>query len=195
MTKCLTEFILDSNVDRLFAIWQAIHPKEKAERYWFRYPEDARKELKPFRKDEAGTYWNSDDVYDTTKLGYTYSDLPKSRGSQDGTGSDLDDQQLSDLKTRCNQAYGATRSCQQKAAVTEVRPEVLTLEAALATAPPAKIEAQIPKGYEEDRLGVYDYLVNVKYERYSFSSLCELVSLRINPGLLWTAVHSQSIYL
>lgn len=185
---------MNSNVDRLFAIWQAIHPKKAAPQYWFENPEDGRKELKPFRKDEAGTYWNSDDVYDTTKLGYTYSDLPMKRGSQDGTGSDLDEQQLNAIKTRINKVYGATRSCQQKAALTEVRPELLTLEAALTTAPPAKIKAQVPKDYEEDRLDVNDYLVNIIFERYLFLPSMRPLSLRINPGLLWAAVHSQSIY-
>lgn len=185
---------MNSNVDRLFAIWQAIHPKEEARRYWFERPEDGRKELRPFRKDKAGTYWNSDDVYDTTKLGYTYSDLPKKRGSQDGTGSDLDDQQLNAIKKKINEVYGATRDCQQKAALTEVRPELLTLEAALTTTPPAKIKAQVPNGDEQDRLDVNDYLVNIKYERYLFLPSMRPASLRINLGLLWAAVHSQSIF-
>ncbi|MCJ1424292.1 hypothetical protein MMC29_002179 [Sticta canariensis] len=156
------------NVDRLFAIWQAIHPKEQSPEYWFASSEDARKDLKPFRKDKAGTYWNSDDVYDTTKLGYTYSDLPRKRRSHDGTGCNLDDKQLNALKTRINELYGATRSCQQIAALTKVRPGILTLKAACTAAPRAKkIKAQVPKGYEKDRIDDYDYLANIKYERFA----------------------------
>ena len=168
MTKWLAELVLNSNVDRLFAIWQAIHPKEQNPKHWFKSPKDGRKELKPFRKDKAGTYWNSDDVYDTTKLGYTYSDLPKKRRSQDGTSSDLDDQQLNEIKKTINKVYGATRSCEQKAASTDVRHEVLTPQAAFINAPSAKINVQVPEVNKQDRLDVNDYLVNIIYERYMF---------------------------
>ncbi len=74
---------LDSNVDRLFAIWQALHPRQ-----WFPPPgkdrkgrplkPDNEKDLLPFYKyrSELGwIYYDSDWVRDTEKLGYTYPDI------------------------------------------------------------------------------------------------------------------------
>ncbi|MCJ1461686.1 hypothetical protein MMC07_000284 [Pseudocyphellaria aurata] len=160
------------NVDRAFAMWQAIHPRENDPSNWFAKQEDGRRDLKPFRKNKDGVYWNSDDVYDTANLGYTYPTLPKKRRSQDAKFNDLDDEQLNALKKKINESYGSTRRCEQKAAETKVRSEPLTLEDALRSVPLSKIKAQIPLNADnehepKDQLDVNDYLVNIKYERFA----------------------------
>lgn len=72
------------NVDRLFAIWQAIYPNSWIE------PEETEEEtatinsgdiltgetpLKPFHKNAAGDFWTSTTSRDVTAFGYTYPEI------------------------------------------------------------------------------------------------------------------------
>ena len=69
-----------SQIDRLFAIWQAVNPD-----HWFQdLPRDQKLKgsdpLLPFRKfplntDPKERYWSSDLAYDIEKFGYSYPDL------------------------------------------------------------------------------------------------------------------------
>lgn len=153
---------MDSNIDRLFAIWQAIHPRTEPN-HWFKNEADGQKDLKPFRRNKAGDYWKSDDVYDTTKLGYTYPDLLKIHPSG-GHGDPL-----RDLIEGVNKLYGATRRAAQKAIVTGVRFDTLSLEEAVKAGPLPKVQAQVPHATlaEADKPCIKsdDYIVNIKYER------------------------------
>ncbi|KAK7953523.1 hypothetical protein PG988_014217 [Apiospora saccharicola] len=71
------------NVDRLVAIWQAIHPdswviNQRDNFGTFSIPpstETDQTKLYPFSKDSAGTYYTSNDVRDTRSLGYTYPEI------------------------------------------------------------------------------------------------------------------------
>jgi len=54
---------MNSNVDRLLAIYQALYPDK-----WLQ-PQDASANLYPFRKN-ATEFWNSNDVKDWKTLGY-----------------------------------------------------------------------------------------------------------------------------
>ena len=157
---------MDSNIDRLFAIWQACHPRTD-QYHWFQHEEDGTKDLKPFRRNKAGDYWNSDDVYDTTKLGYTYPDLLKIHPR--GYHGD----RLQDLKKSINKLYGATRRAEQKAAATPVRSEPIAFEKVPGAGPEAgplpKVQAQVPDETlaeaDKPRIESNDYIVNIKYER------------------------------
>ncbi|CAG7854383.1 Tyrosinase; AltName: Full=Monophenol monooxygenase [Serendipita indica DSM 11827] len=80
------------NVDRLFAIWQALYPKE-----WFQGAD--RDQLTPFWR-KQGVYWTSNDARDTRTLNYTYPELAK--------WSDLSPQEKSArLHTDINLMYGS----------------------------------------------------------------------------------------
>jgi tyrosinase len=72
------------NVDRLFAIWQAINPNtwsinQKTDSGTFAVTagttETSRTPLYPFSKDSNGKLYTSDDVRKTTDLGYTYPEI------------------------------------------------------------------------------------------------------------------------
>ncbi|KAK8031242.1 tyrosinase [Apiospora arundinis] len=71
------------NVDRLVAIWQAIHPdsweiNQRDDFGTFTIPpstETDQTKLYPFSKDSAGTFYTSNDVRDTRSLGYTYPEI------------------------------------------------------------------------------------------------------------------------
>ncbi|GBB89956.1 hypothetical protein RclHR1_01680027 [Rhizophagus clarus] len=78
-------FLHHCNVDRLVAIWQAIHPDvwiEDDGQTSGTFTDPPRKkigaetDLTPFRKSET-EFWNSNDVRDIKKLGYTYPVLEK----------------------------------------------------------------------------------------------------------------------
>lgn len=79
-----------SNVDRLFAIWQALNVKNKDN--WFERSDEQLQDdgtwsikegdtdtpqtpLAPFHKDTSGTYYTSDDIRDWMTLYYSYSEL------------------------------------------------------------------------------------------------------------------------
>lgn len=158
-------------MDHGFALWQTLHPREDP-RNWFTNDKIARRGLQPFRNNEKGDYWTSNDVYETATLGYTYTDLPKRRFTQDNVTSVILDRPLENLKEELNKLYNSTRRAEQKAAVTEVRPEPLNIAEALAVEPTAKVQTQIseisvsidaPKA--EDKLEVFDYIFSAKYER------------------------------
>ena len=164
-------------MDRLFAIWQTLHPKGENKKNWFADKARAQEDLLPFRKNEDGEYWNSDDVYETADLGYTYSILPKKR---DAAGKVVLDRPLKELNKELNDLYGATRRAEQKAAVTGVQPEPLKVADALQFNTIAKVQVQIfdtttttPEAPKvEDQLNVYDYIASVKYERYPLLTNC-----------------------
>ncbi|KAJ0417681.1 hypothetical protein BJY00DRAFT_315629 [Aspergillus carlsbadensis] len=75
------------NLDRLYAIWQTLHPEE-----WFKVDTTRifnqetigmgkiitnKTRFRPFHKDEAGALWTPNDARDWFKLGYTYPELKR----------------------------------------------------------------------------------------------------------------------
>jgi len=66
-----------ANVDRLFALWQAIYPDEYLPTISSDGGPTENTELYPFRKTE-NEYWTSKSARDTKAFGYTYPELVKS---------------------------------------------------------------------------------------------------------------------
>ncbi|KAL2846033.1 hypothetical protein BJX68DRAFT_268890 [Aspergillus pseudodeflectus] len=100
------------NLDRLYAIWQTLHPEE-----WFKadttriFNQETigmgkiitnKTAFRPFHKDEAGTLWTPNDARDWFKLGYTYPELKRWKYATD------QDQTLA-LHEYINNNYGVTR--------------------------------------------------------------------------------------
>lgn len=158
-------------MDRGFALWQTLYSKKDPDN-WFSSEERAKKGLKPFRKNKEGDYWTSNGVYETATLGYTYADLPKRRFTQDNKTAVVLDRPLEDLKEEFNKLYGSSRRAEQKAAVTGICAEPLSITDPFVVEPAAIIQAQI---FElsvatdapniEDQLEVPNYVLNAKYER------------------------------
>lgn len=171
ISQALTCF---SNIDRLFALWQKLHPGK-----WFSDKNRAAEALKPFRKNEVGEYWTSNEIYETADLGYTYPILPKKSVIQNGQSIVVLDRTTEELNEEINGLYGSTRRAEQKAALTDERTETITVEDALRATEPVKVQAQIAEKFArlpdepkvEDHLGVPDYVVALKYERY----VCDLL--------------------
>jgi tyrosinase len=85
-------FMHHCNVDRQFALWQALNPDDNKPQNWFAnldppYYDDGTWTIKqdavdtpqtalaPFHKNETGECFNSDDVKNWMKLGYSYPEL------------------------------------------------------------------------------------------------------------------------
>lgn len=86
--------IKDSQIDRLFAIWQAVNPE-----HWFDELPSSQRALAddillPFRKDPLTTdkksrYWTSNQARDPEVLGYTYPDIADKKKSVDQLRTDF----------------------------------------------------------------------------------------------------------
>ena len=102
-----------SNVDRLLAIWQTLHPSEWVQPFTTPSPTfyspanylvDGDTPLKPFYKDDTGNFWTSNSVRDHTIFGYTYPDLI---GLQNSTNTTLNRRGVpTTLIARVNALYG-----------------------------------------------------------------------------------------
>lgn len=88
-------FLHHCMVDRIFAIWQVLHPEtwiRPAPAVEFSYTtrrgqiQNASTPLTPFFASGDGTFWTSDGVRDHTILGYTYPELVQGPASGDRMG-------------------------------------------------------------------------------------------------------------
>ena len=77
-------FLHHGMVDRAYALWQLAYPDQWVTAFQQTHGtytiaknsvEDAQSPLTPFHSDSVGTYYNSDDLRDTTTLGYVYADI------------------------------------------------------------------------------------------------------------------------
>ncbi|KAK6957307.1 hypothetical protein Daesc_000090 [Daldinia eschscholtzii] len=157
--------MLNSNVDRMIAIWQILHDDS-----WFD-PNDIRNEdngtysikrghmdkpddpLRPFHK-EGGQYWTSSDVREVTALGYTYPGLEKWKYAIKGVYDK--NKHIDDITERNNKAYGSDWSAVQKSRLTADPGE------------PAGFQLASMSSFGRDPIDmtVDDYVVNVIYEKY-----------------------------
>lgn len=114
-----------NNVDRLFAIYQAVHseaadPGDGGAAYYAQTYKDPRTGLTvgpldglaPFSKDAKGTLWNSTDCQDTFKLNYTYPELQKWKFTSGGT------LQAKEYRASINRAIDSKYSTTAKAVLT-----------------------------------------------------------------------------
>ncbi|KXS95512.1 hypothetical protein AC578_4625 [Pseudocercospora eumusae] len=94
-------WLLHTNLDRLFAIYQVLHPNTWVEpmpaevaSYWFKVGDvmDANSPLEPFSKDTVGTKWTSNMVGSTEQFGYTYPETASKNAD--------------DVRRAVNQLYG-----------------------------------------------------------------------------------------
>ncbi|KAI4122475.1 MAG: hypothetical protein LQ338_005800 [Usnochroma carphineum] len=104
-----------ANVDRLFALWQAIYPnatvtpQANAAGTFTDAPgitEDVNTPLTPFRSDDNGHFWTSGTVWSTRTFGYTYPEI-----MDWGVSSD---QLTSNVKASLNALYNPSGSISQR---------------------------------------------------------------------------------
>ncbi len=108
-------FLHHCMVDRVLAIWQALHPTEwvtptraLTNSYTIRRGQtvSSTTPLTPFFSNGNSTFWNSDGVRDHTKLGYTYAELERGPSG----GANTKNNQLASLrntKQAINRLYGS----------------------------------------------------------------------------------------
>ncbi|KAI1478180.1 tyrosinase [Daldinia eschscholtzii] len=139
------------NIDRLFALWQALNPDKWFEvdiQRWFDQKiigggdiVTNKTPLRPFHRDEKGTPWTADDARDWFKLGYTYPELK--------TGKETSAQ----LFEMINMTYGIAR--QEGLKMTDVPPgmEIIDKES----------------GEDAGKGGVKmnDYALSIRYSKFA----------------------------
>ncbi|KAK0629237.1 common central domain of tyrosinase-domain-containing protein [Bombardia bombarda] len=118
------------NVDRQFALWQAINVNNK--KNWFEDPDEQLKDdgnwsipadavdtpttaLAPFHKDTQGTYFTSDDVRDWIKWGYSYPELQPWLEKYKKNGVFNQDLYVNDVKYEIKQLYSPSERAQYTA--------------------------------------------------------------------------------
>lgn len=162
---------LFSNVDRLFALWQALH---KNQDNWFNgsdsrdedpgnygvptgnldEPDDA---LRPFHKSSDGTYFSSTDVREVAPLGYTYPRLEKWK-YLDAEGKYDNEKHVRELATALNEDYNSSWAAWQRSKLTENGEQSGSLVDLLSAQGLGEEDFQ-------DLRAQPDYVVNVVYER------------------------------
>ncbi|KAJ5784169.1 uncharacterized protein N7518_009846 [Penicillium psychrosexuale] len=81
-------FLHHCNIDRLFAIWQALNPDKWMDNihgdnatirdsFGKEHPVDENTPLQPFRRDAEGNYWTPEGIRFPSNLGYSYPELPR----------------------------------------------------------------------------------------------------------------------
>ncbi|KAF4626245.1 hypothetical protein G7Y89_g11919 [Cudoniella acicularis] len=152
------------NLDRLFAIWQTLNPKE-----WFKVdktrPFDqkvigmgnlvtSKTPFRPFHKDEKGTVWTADDARDWFKLGYTYPELQPWTDSKDPKAKLLGD---------ISEKYGVSRKMTLKMAV------------------PGNELFGVAKN-KENGASVMDYAISIKYSKFAMGGDPFNVEVYLGPN-------------
>ncbi|KZS90427.1 Di-copper centre-containing protein [Sistotremastrum niveocremeum HHB9708] len=166
------------NVDRQFAIWQALNsdswfedPREQLadpEGNWSTppgaIPTPENTPLAPFHTDTAGTYWTSNDAREWLKYGYSYPELqqwlPKYR-----TGGRFNQELYkADIAKQVNALYSDTR-------------QIL-----LTRGPQSSRSSRGSAGHIVSSVEGHDYVVNVAYERFALAGLSFTIHIYIGQN-------------
>lgn len=170
-----------ANVDRLFAIWQAIYPNNwMPAKNQIKYGTgvlkagqnvDTNTPLAPFHKDTSGNFWTSSSARYTTTFGYTY---PETDGAT-----------VSSAKAAVNKLYGPSsgkkitkkRAMQATGSSSSSSPSPATTNKALAAAvaagvaPSAAKSATVATAPQELGPGYYrEWITNLRVEKMALQS-------------------------
>ncbi|KAJ8126913.1 hypothetical protein O1611_g6723 [Lasiodiplodia mahajangana] len=154
------------NIDRLFAIWQAMNPDKWFETDIQRYFDQKivgsgtvitnKTPLRPFHKDTAGTVWTPDDARDWFKLGYTYPELLTGKENR------------LQLLQMVNENYGISRD------------EALWLANNAKTLPPG-IETIEESDKVKKGVKMYDYALSIKYSKFALGGSPFNIEVYLQP--------------
>ncbi|KAI4202482.1 MAG: hypothetical protein LQ350_002565 [Teloschistes chrysophthalmus] len=109
-----------SNVDRLFALWQAVYPEANVSPQindvgtYTNDPgksEDGNTPLTPFHSDDSGNFWTSSKVWSTKTFGYAYPEIIDWGVNRS--------QLTTNVKARLNALYNPTGSIPQRSVSTD----------------------------------------------------------------------------
>jgi tyrosinase len=168
---------LNSNVDRMVAIWEVLH--RDTPNNWFDGKDERDKdpgnwaiehdqvdlpsdELHPFHKNEKGDYWTSNDVRETAPLGYAYPELEKWKHVDTEGKYNLKKHQ-EELIKYLNFQYNSAAKAAVKANLTADPHDADTSKPTLHQ---LHLQAVLNPTPGEDIIGYPDYVANIVYDRY-----------------------------
>lgn len=171
------------NVDRLFAMWQAVYPNsyggsQVAPASTWTVPkgstQNANSPLTPFHRDASGNFWTTTGVRDWKVFKYTYPEFANSDGSK------------SAIQGYINRLYGpnasATAGSSKKRNVARQATSASSSAAPSAT-PSAAANATVddPTPLVANNGSLYQYVANVQTPRYALDSSYTIYLFNNNP--------------
>jgi tyrosinase len=164
-----------ANVDRIFALWQALNPDQYVTPLpsqlgtFTRFPGEPENEtslLTPFRKPSPtpDTFWTANEVRDTKTFNYTYPELQ----GLDGLSAE---QAIKRVRRAVNELYGKTSpaSAMKPSAFKDLKPVEAKTPHSVNHAPP-KWHGNI----KEDQSHFHDWFVNIQLEKYAVKQSCNI---------------------
>jgi tyrosinase len=160
-------FLHHANVDRIFALWQAINPtkfsgeQDASEATWTIASGDANDEnsnLTPFLKDNSGNFWTPNQVRSwNTTFAYTYPEFSNSRGDRAA------------IISYARKLYGPSATATAGSSKRTAAPEPVAAADAAPTPAPEAIAAPViveaPVVVARDTKS-YHYVANIQTPRY-----------------------------
>nr|OQO26612.1 hypothetical protein B0A51_06674 [Rachicladosporium sp. CCFEE 5018] len=164
-----------TNVDRLFAMWQAINifaygANQVAPHSTWTIPagqlQTADSPLTPFHKDTSGNFWTTNDVRDMKVFKYTYPEFANSDGS------------INAIKSYVNKLYGpgatATAGSSKRTAAPEAAPyaagnTTATAGTAYPTATGTLVQPDNATPLRANNGSLYQYVANIRTPRYALN--------------------------
>ncbi|KAM3420600.1 hypothetical protein BST61_g3862 [Cercospora zeina] len=150
-------YLHHTNVDRIFAMWQAINPQanydatQQAPHATWTISQGSTQGgssgLRPFRKPEAGSssFWTTKQVRDYRQFGYTYPEFSNSDGSRDA------------IIEYVNRLYGPNPSATAGSSKREAEPQILQALGDILSSDPLKASNG----------SLYQYQANIQTPRYA----------------------------
>lgn len=151
---------VNSNVDRLAAIWQELNPNK----WWDEAPNHRTPEtpLRPFHQDKNGTAWTSNAARQFMQLGYTYPELQRWLYKGD------EEKYIKDIKSAINEKYGVNRkqALDSLGGAYKARSMDASARSTLLDKPEQQTTS-IPRGLQPVRGGIKstDYAISVRYSK------------------------------
>ncbi|KAF7188991.1 Tyrosinase [Pseudocercospora fuligena] len=170
------------NVDRIFAMWQALNPNQYGASQVAPHStwtiaqgstQNAQSPLTPFKKAD-GSFWNTNDVRSTTSaFKYTYPEFSNSDGSATA------------IRGYVNRLYGPSASATAGSSKRDAEPQSSSVTSALASASSAAAQvADILPGnpLAASNGSLYQYVANVQTPRYTLNGTYNVLVFNGKPG-------------
>ena len=169
------------NVDRLFAMWQAVYPNsyggsQVAPASTWTIPkgstQNAGSPLTPFHRDSSGTFWTTTAVRDWKTFKYTYPEFADSNGSK------------ASIQGYINRLYGPNASATAGSSKRNAAPQAAS-SASAAPSPSASVSANATVDDTTPLVAnngsLYQYVANVQTPRYALDSSYTIYLFNNNP--------------
>ena len=159
-----------TNVDRFFALWQALHPDSYSgsqvapHNTWTiakGTTQNLDSPLTPFHKDASGNFWTTNEVRHTNTFHYTYPEFADSDGSKKAIASYV------------NKLYGPSATATAGSSKRTALPEPVVAS--------ALIQARDPTPLVASNGSLFQYVANIRTPRYALNGTYNIYLFNSGP--------------